>query len=106
MRKSFSYALRVALVAVAPLSASAQTFAEVVVTTTGPVRTIASALRLVRTGGRVVVTAGTYHEQEIVVDRPVEIAGRDLPLIEGDGAHAIITITADDVTRIQVETLK
>ena len=83
-----------------PSLAAAQNAAEVVVAPSGPVRTIASALRLVRSGGRVVVTggAGTYHEQEIVVDRPVEIVGRDLPVIAGDGAHPIITISADDVT--------
>ena len=91
--------MSVALVA-SPSLAVAQTAAEVVVARSGPVRTIASALRLVRSGGRVVVTggAGAYHEQEIVVDRPVEIVGRGLPVIEGDGAHAIMTISADDVT--------
>jgi nitrous oxidase accessory protein len=78
--------------------AAAQGTPEVVVTASGPVRSIGQALRLVRPGGRVVVTPGIYREQEIVVDRPVEIVGRGLPTIEGDGAHAIMTITADDVT--------
>lgn len=78
--------------------AAAQGSPQVEVTPTGPVRTIASALRLVRSGGRVIVMAGTYHEQDVVVDRPVEIVGQGMPTIEGDGAHAILTIKADDVT--------
>jgi nitrous oxidase accessory protein len=82
----------------APRPATAQGMTDVLVSPSGAVRTIASALRLVRTGGRVVVTAGTYREQEIVVDRAVEIVGRGQPLIQGDGAHTIITVTADDVT--------
>ncbi|MEP6990903.1 MAG: nitrous oxide reductase family maturation protein NosD [bacterium] len=86
------------LLAGAPSLAVAQTAVEVVVTPAGPVRSIASALRLVRSGGRVVVMAGRYHEQDIVIDRPVELIGRDLPLIDGDGEHGIITIKADDVT--------
>jgi nitrous oxidase accessory protein len=99
-RKAFrcaALAMSVTLSAL-PSPAAAQGAAEVVVTPAGPVRTVSSALRLVRSGGRIVVTAGTYHDQEIVVDKPVEIVGRDLPSIEGDGEHAILTITADDVT--------
>ncbi len=78
--------------------AAAQDSRWVEVTPTGPVRTLASALRLVRPGGRVVVRPGIYREQGIVIDRPVEIVGQGMPTIEGDGAHGILTITADDVT--------
>ena len=86
------------LLVLAPAPVTAQDRAEVLVSPSGPVRTIASALRLVRAGGRIIVTAGIYHEQEIVVDRPVEIVGRDSAVIDGDGAHGIITISADGVT--------
>jgi nitrous oxidase accessory protein len=72
--------------------------AEVVVSPAGPVRSIAAALGVVRSGGRVVIEAGTYREPEIVVARPVEIVGRGLPTLDGEGAHAILTVTADDVT--------
>jgi nitrous oxidase accessory protein len=91
-------ALAIAIVVVTSWRAAAEGAAEVIVSPSGPVRTIGAALRLVRPGGRVVVTAGTYREQELVVDRPVAIVGRDLPVIEGDGAHTILTISADDVT--------
>ncbi len=87
-----------ALLAVRPASLAGQSPAEVVVSPAGPVRSIAAALHLVRSGGRVVVTAGTYREPTILVSRPVEIVGRGLPVIDGEGARAIITIAADDVT--------
>lgn len=94
-------ALRVvaaALLATRPASLAAQTLAEVVVSPAGPVRSISAALQLVRTGGRVVVDAGTYREPTIFVRRSVEIVGRGSPVIDGEGTHAILTIAADDVT--------
>ncbi|MEO5816692.1 MAG: nitrous oxide reductase family maturation protein NosD [Gemmatimonadaceae bacterium] len=97
MTRVVAFAL-LAMLAVFPSPATAQGGAEVIVSPNGSVRTVAEALRLVRAGGRVVITAGTYHEQEIVVARAVEIVGRGQPVIEGDGAHTIITVAADDVT--------
>ena len=87
-----------ALLAASPASLMAQTLAEVVVSPAGPVRSISAALQLVRTGGRVVVDPGTYREPTIFVTRSVEIVGRGLPVIDGEGTHAILTIAADDVT--------
>ena len=81
-----------------PSGASAQGAAEVTVSPSGPVRTIAAALSLVRVGGRVVIAPGTYHEQGLQVVRPVEIVGVGLPIIMGDGAQTIVAVAADDVT--------
>src|SRR6478672_8597696 len=96
MRRAALVAL---LLASSPLwPAQAQTQQTVVVSPTGPVHSIASALRLVRTGGRVVVQAGTYREPEIVITRPVELMGIGRPGLDGEGRHAILTVAADDVT--------
>ncbi|MEP6999856.1 MAG: nitrous oxide reductase family maturation protein NosD [bacterium] len=95
--RSVALCISVALVTL-PAIAQSQSALEVVVAPGGPVRTVSAALQLVRSGGRVIVMPGTYHEQALVVDKPVEIVGRDRPVIEGDGEHGIITITADDVT--------
>ena len=91
-------AAAMALLAASPALLAAQNLAEVVVSPAGPVRSIGAALQLVRSGGRVIVNAGTYREPTILVTRPVEIVGRGLPVIDGEGTHAIITISADDVT--------
>ena len=93
-------ALALAVVAVTLVSAPsrAQAATEVTVSATGPVRTISAALALVRSGGRVIVTGGHYREPTIVVTRPVEILGRDMPIIDGESTHAIIVVKADSVT--------
>ena len=76
----------------------AQGATEVIVSPAGPVRSISAALALVRSGGRVIVTEGHYREPTIVVTRPVEIVGRDMPVMDGEGTHAIIIVKADSVT--------
>jgi nitrous oxidase accessory protein len=87
-----------ACASVASVPARAQERAEVVVSPAGPVRTITAALAMVRSGGRVLVDSGTYREPEILVTRPVELVGRGRPVLDGQGAHAILTVSADDVT--------
>lgn len=101
MRNSPCSVARAALVVVLAMSPAAlvgQQRAEVVVSPDGPVRTIGAALALVRSGGRVIVQAGAYREPTIVVTRPVEIVGRGLPVVDGEGQREIMTIAADDVT--------
>ena len=76
----------------------AQGLGQVVVSPTGPVRSVTAALTMVRPGGRIIIEAGTYREPTIDITRPVEIIGHGMPLIDGEGTHAIITVAADDVT--------
>jgi len=70
----------------------------VTVSPEGDIRTIAAALSLVRSGGRVVVKPGVYREPTIAVTQPVEIVGEGYPTLDGEGARQIMTVTADDVT--------
>jgi nitrous oxidase accessory protein len=72
--------------------------ATVVVSPAGSVRSIGQALRLVRSGGTVVIRAGVYREPTIVVDRPVTLRGEGLPTLDGSGTHQILSVVADDVT--------
>jgi len=68
------------------------------VSPSGPVRTIGAAIRLAAPGAHIVVRPGVYREPLIVVDRMVAISGDDMPVVEGDGTHPLLGITADDVT--------
>jgi len=70
----------------------------VVVSPSGPVRTLASALDRVRTGGRIIVKAGHYQVSGVVVRRPVTIVGDGLVIVDGENKGEILRITADDVT--------
>jgi len=71
----------------------------VVVAPDGPVTTLAAALARVAPGGTIVIRAGHYRlAAEQVVAKPVTIAGRGEPVLEGTGPHGLLRITADSVT--------
>lgn len=72
--------------------------AQVVVSSSGTVRTLAQALRLTSPGGRIVVKAGVYRGPTIVVDHPVTIAGEPGAILESEEGRQIMTVAADDVT--------
>lgn len=74
------------------------TTAVVVVSPAGPTRTIARALEQVDQGGRIVVRAGVYREPMILVGKSVEIVGEGHPVIDGEHARQIMSITAPNVT--------
>ena len=89
-----------ALTLVVPTTARAQSgqLDEVTVSPTGAVHTITAALARVRSGGRILVQAGTYREPTIEITRPVELVGVGTPRLDGAGTHGILLVKADDVT--------
>jgi nitrous oxidase accessory protein len=86
------------LAAVAILAVPLHAQRDVVVSPSGPVRTVSAGLRAARPGARVVVRAGVYREPTIVVDQPVTIVGEPGAVLESDGGRQIMTVQADDVT--------
>ena len=85
---------------VGPASRSAEAVAsarpgDVVVGQEAP--TIADAVRRAPPGGRVVVPRGVHREPVITVDRPVEIVGEPGAVLDGEGAHGLLLVRADDV---------
>ena len=71
----------------------------VVVRPEGPVSTLARALELVSPGGTILLSPGRYRlGAELPVAKPVTIAGRGGPVLEGSGPHGLLRITADGVT--------
>jgi len=89
--------LAVALPGNAQSPSSIRLVDSVVVSPAGGTRSVSAALRLVVSGGRVIVRPGVYREPTIVVDRPVTIVGQGMPTLDGNGTHQIMTIVADDV---------
>jgi len=63
----------------------------------GELSSIGAAVRRAAPGARILVRPGTYREPTIVVDRPVTIEGEGWPVIDGEGARQLFTVTADDV---------
>lgn len=70
----------------------------IVVSPTGAFRSIGSAIRAAQPGTRIVVTAGTYREPMIVVDKPLAIVGEGWPTLDGEGQRQIMAISANGVT--------
>jgi nitrous oxidase accessory protein len=62
------------------------------------VPTVTQALRLARAGDTIVVTAGVYREPRLDVTVRVTILGRGEAVLDGGGAHEVMTLRADGVT--------
>lgn len=61
-------------------------------------KTLAEALALAEPGDRLLVQAGTYAESPVLVNKSVQIIGQGFPVLDGEGRHQIMTVTADSVT--------
>jgi nitrous oxidase accessory protein len=70
----------------------------IVVAPGGAVPTVGRALRLARPGDTIVVTAGVYREPRLDVTVPVTILGQGEAVLDGGGAHEVLTLRADGVT--------
>ncbi|HET7600676.1 MAG TPA: nitrous oxide reductase family maturation protein NosD [Gemmatimonadales bacterium] len=70
---------------------------DIVVDAHGQVPSVAAALALARPGDRIVVTAGLYREPRLVVDKRVAIVGEGDAVLDGGGAHEVLTVRADSV---------
>lgn len=60
--------------------------------------TIGAAVAAAHIGDRIVVHAGLYREPAIHVDKRIALVGEGWPVLDGEGKHALVLITADDVT--------
>jgi nitrous oxidase accessory protein len=83
-------------VMLAATTAGSQT--TVTVSPTGPIATIAAGIKAASRHSRIVVKPGVYREPTIVIDKPVEIIGEGWPVLDGEGARQVMTVTADSVT--------
>jgi nitrous oxidase accessory protein len=76
---------------------SALSQSTIVVSPAGPVRSLTQAVALARPHDTIIVKSGVYREPTIVVDKPVNIRGAGLPVLDGSHAGQIMTVTADSV---------
>lgn len=60
--------------------------------------TISAAVSAATAGDTVLVQAGTYREGNLVIDRPLVLLGRGMPVLDGEGRHENVTVKANDVT--------
>jgi nitrous oxidase accessory protein len=77
-------------------SATAQS-REIRVGTDGDVATITEALEQAEDGDRIVIGPGTYREGTLTVERSVTLEGEGWPVLDGEGTHSVMVVTAPDV---------
>ncbi len=70
----------------------------IIVAPGGSVPTVTAALRLARAGDTLVVTAGVYREPRLEVTVPLTILGQGEAVLDGSGAHEVLTLRADGIT--------
>src|SRR5690349_17476488 len=64
------------------------------------INSIREAVRLASNGDTILISPGTYHEGNIVIEKSLSIIGRGRPVLDGESRYEIFTIHANNV-RIQ-----
>lgn len=86
------------LIALVLLCGNASAQRTIVVSRTGEFRSVTAAISAARPHDRILVKTGLYREPTIVVGKPLDIVGEGWPVLDGQSARQIMTITADSVT--------
>jgi len=63
-----------------------------------PISTIAQAVAIAKRGDTIVVQKGTYPENNILLNKPLTLIGKDRPVINGQFKGSILKIQADSIT--------
>ncbi|MBX2921888.1 MAG: nitrous oxide reductase family maturation protein NosD [Chitinophagaceae bacterium] len=58
---------------------------------------IKKALAASKAGDTIIITRGTYKEGNIIIDKPVCLLGRDLPVLDGELKYEILSVKSDSV---------
>lgn len=77
------------------LTAQAQTL------TVGPrekITSIKQALSVAVAGDTILVSSGHYKEQNIIIDKPITLIGKDKPVLDGENKYEVITVRTAGVT--------
>lgn len=87
-----------ALSACALVAASLEAQPTIIVSPRGGFTSLSAAVKSAAPHTRIVVEAGVYRENTIVVDKPLEITGHGWPVLDGESARQIMLVTADSVS--------
>lgn len=63
----------------------------------GHIKSIKEAITKARAHDVIIVGKGVYKENNIIIDKPIKLIGKDLPILDGEKKYEIITITSDSV---------
>jgi nitrous oxidase accessory protein len=80
------------------LTAGAATGRTLTVHPNGMLPVIAEAVRRATAGDTILVYPGVYHENTLIIDKPVLLKGIGRPILDGEHKYEIVTIKANGVT--------
>lgn len=63
-----------------------------------PLKSLKAAVEQASPGDTLLVEQGWYREGNIIVDKPLVLLGQNLPVLDGESKHEILTILSDSVT--------
>lgn len=61
------------------------------------VKSVKKAIELAKIGDTVIVHGGLYREGNIIIDKKIVFLGKNLPILDGEKKHEILSIHADSV---------
>ena len=90
--------MNVAALLLVAASAGLQAQRRVDVSLAGAYRTIGAGVAAAHDGDTVVVHTGVYREPVVEISKRIALIGDGAPVLDGEGKHALMLVTADDVT--------
>lgn len=70
---------------------------QITVGKTATIKNITQALAIAAPYDTIVVLQGIYHEHNLVIDKPITLLGKDMPVIDGEHKYENISVKADNV---------
>ena len=61
------------------------------------VKSVKKGISLAKVGDTIVVHGGLYREGNIIIDKKIVFIGKDLPVLDGEKKHEVLSIKADSV---------
>lgn len=62
-----------------------------------PIKSVKKGIALAKAGDTIMVHGGWYKEGNIVIDKKIVFIGKDLPVLDGEKKHEVLSIRADSV---------
>ncbi|MFD2910060.1 nitrous oxide reductase family maturation protein NosD [Flavobacterium ardleyense] len=62
-----------------------------------PIKSIKKGIELAKAGDTLMVHGGLYREGNIIIDKKIVFIGKDLPILDGEKKHEVLSIKADSV---------
>jgi nitrous oxidase accessory protein len=71
--------------------------ASITVDPKGKIRTLREAVSMAMNGDTIWLSPGTYREGNIVISKNICLFGKDMPVLDGEGKHEILTVSGEDI---------